>query len=248
MTDRLYTQRQIRDALVAAGAPHYEPPHEPGLADVLAAIAMAETPVFDPGGYSNFDRQGDLDRVGEPVGNGKHYGPSVTSFQIRTFQEDMGTGSRRDMSWLLIGLPNACKAAIQIAQGSGLTAWTTFTSGRFKAYMQDFYPPPAGQYLVVSGDTFYRIDAKLGLPRGTMQRWNPTVDPRKLYSGRVLELGYVERTVQPGNTLYYLMKTAGWTNISDSDIQKVASYAGLVNPNLIHPGQVLRILRPGYEP
>lgn len=248
MTDRLYTQRQIRDALVAEGATRNDSGMgEPGEADILAAIAMAETPVFSSPGYSNYDRWGDLDRVGQAAGGGKTYGPSVTSFQIRTLREDVGTGSKRDLDYLLQHLRFGCKAALAIARESGLGAWTTYVGGHYKAYLPDFFPPPDGVYLVVSGDTLYRIDEKLGLPRGQMLRWNPTVDPRTLRSGQELKLGFVERTVRPGDTLYFLMKTAGYIKPTQEDIDKVEAYAFRSPPVWIYPGQVLRILKPGWS-
>lgn len=247
MTDRLYTQRQIRDALVLEGARH-EPDSgkPPGSADILAALALAETPVFDKPGYSNYDRVGDLDRVGQAAGGGKHYGPSVTSFQIRTLQEDTGKRTKRDIDYILQSLNFGCWAAIEIANGSGYEAWTTYTSNKYKAYLQEFYPPPDGVYVVVSGDTMYLIDRKLGLPRGTMLKWNPN---RRIpmRPGDHLQLGYVERTVKSGDTLYYLMKTAGYTNPSKVDISEVATYALLDPPYTIYPKQVLRILKPGWE-
>lgn len=250
MSERYYTQREIRDALVRNGGFHESDPRKPpGKADVLAAIAMAETPVFERPGYSNFDRQGDLERVGEYSGGGKHYGPSVTSFQIRTFLEDteLQLKTVRDLHFILQDLDTAAWAALEIQGRSGYSAWTTYTSGRYLAYLQEFYPPPDGVYLVVAGDTFYRIDAKLGLIRGQMQAWNPGVDPRKLYSGLQLRLGYVQRTVVPGNTLHYLMKTAGWPgDIAKADYDRVAAFAGIPNTFLIVPGRTYRILKPGF--
>lgn len=251
ITPRYYTQREIRDALVRAGGFHQSDPSKPpGSADVLAAIAMAETPVFDRPGYSNFDRQGDLERVGEYSGGGKHYGPSVTSFQIRTFLEDTQEQLKtvRDLHWITTDLDTACWAALEIYGRSGLQAWTTYTSGRYLAYLQEFYPPPDGVYLVTSGDTFYRIDAKLGLARGQMQAWNPGIDPRKLYSGLRLNLGYVLRTAVAGNTLHYLMKTAGWSGDPlYGDYVRVATFAGIPVPAwTIRSGQTYRILKPGF--
>lgn len=254
MTERLYTQQQIRDVLKAQGASYEDntslPPKE---ADILAAIALAETPVFSSPGYSNYDRLGDLDRIGQSAGGGKTYGPSVTSFQIRTFREDYGTGTRRDQQWLLSSLRNGCQAALSIARSSGYAAWTTYVTGRYKAYLQEFYPPPPGVYVVVAGDTFYKIDAKLGFPRGTMQQANPGIDPRKLYGGLRLkipasEVPYLIFTVQPGQTLYSIMKLAGYTAPTYPEIQKVAVYTGLpqYGPYTIYSGQTLRILKPGY--
>jgi LysM repeat protein len=249
MTDRYISQVSLRDALVSIGCFHQTNISlPPGQADILAAIAMTETPSFSNPGYSNYDRQGDLDKVGQYAGAGKTYGPSVTSFQIRTFREDTGKGTVRDINWLLAEIKNGCRAAKAISEAwGGYDAWTTYTTGKYKAYLQEFYPPPEATYLVVSGDTFYKIDYKLGLRRGQMQLWNPQIDPRKLYSGQELKLGYVERVVAPGDTLIRLMRTAGWTFIGTEDIGRVASFAGLVNPSKIYPNQRLRILKPGYK-
>lgn len=252
MTDRLYTQRQIRDTLISLGASYEQnPSNPPKEADILAAIAMAETPVFSSPGYSNYDRWGDLDKVGQTAGGGKTYGPSVTSFQIRTLREDTGSGSKRDLNFLLERLRNGCQSALEIARTSGYQAWATYTGGHYKAYLPDFFPPPDGEYYVVSGDTLYRIDEKLGLPRGQMLQWNPTVNPNKLRSGQALKLGYVERTVRPGDNFLFLMKTAGYKvpiSTTSEDFLRAAAYARRSPPEyLIYPGQVLRILKPGWS-
>lgn len=246
MVDLFLTQRQVRDSVIGAGGVHQPNPSlPPGNADILGAIAMTETAIYEMPGWCNFSLLGDLDKVGESTGFGDHYGPSVTCFQIRTIQEQLNTGSIRDQNWLTSSVYNACLAALEISRGTrGFDAWTTYRTGAYKAFLPEFYPPPDGRYVVVSGDTLYGIDIKLNLPRGMMLQMNPTVDPRNLNIGQLLVLPYVTRTVAAGQTLTQLMKTAGWTTYTTADINLVADFARIGNPNLIYPNQVLRILKP----
>lgn len=186
---QFYTYQELRDALIDIGAMATFSPLEPGPADILAAIAMVEGASFSHPNLSNYYEHGDVALAGQVNDEGETWGPSVTSWQIRTIDEHRGTGGMRDIEWLMQDVHNGALAAYTIAQRPRkYDAWTTYRNGRYKAYLQHFYPPPPGRYIVVSGDTWTRLDKRFGLPLGTMERWNPN---RKILINEYLELPFV---------------------------------------------------------
>lgn len=149
-------------------------------ARIASAIAMCEG-AFSEGGkqYSNFDAVGDLDLV-----NNK-WGPSYGGFQIRSLKSETGTGSFRDATKLLIPRFN-CRAAKHIKANQGWKAWSVYTSGMYKAYLQDLFPPPPNTYVVLSGDTLTGIGAKLNIDWQDLARWNNLHSPYTIFIGQIL--------------------------------------------------------------
>jgi hypothetical protein len=136
---------------------------------------------------------------------------------------------------------------MKVYRAQGYTAWTVYRQDKHKAFLPEFYPPEPGKYIVVPGDTFLRIDVKLALPSGTMQRMNPGVEPTQLQIGQKLEIPYIGRTVQGGDTISRLMRLAGWVDpLPSVQVNRVIKFAGLPN-STIFAGQTLRILKPGTE-
>lgn len=105
-------------------------------------------------------------------------------------------------------------------------------------------PAPAVQntYTVVSGDTLSGIAGKFGTTYQTLARINGIPDPNKIYPGQVLKLNDTNPdkpsgtyTVVRGDTLSAIASKFGTT------YQTLAAKNNIANPNLIYPGQVLKI-------
>ena len=106
-------------------------------------------------------------------------------------------------------------------------------------------PAPAplpGTYTVRAGDTLSGIAARHGTTWQTLARLNNIPNPDLIHPGQVLTLptaasGAPARTytVKPGDTLSAIATRHGTT------WQRLAQLNGLANPDLIHPGQVLRL-------
>jgi LysM repeat protein len=101
-------------------------------------------------------------------------------------------------------------------------------------------PPAPRTYTVKSGDTLSGIAARFGTTWQELQRINRIPDPNKIYPGQVLTLpgpapAARTYTVKAGDTL------SGIAARNGTAWQTLARINQLANPNLIHPGQVLRL-------
>lgn len=101
-------------------------------------------------------------------------------------------------------------------------------------------PPAPRTYTVRAGDTLSGIAARYGTTWQELQRVNRLPDPNKIYPGQVLTLtGSASAartyTVRNGDTLSAIAARHG------TNWQTLARINQLTNPDLIHPGQVLRL-------
>ena len=146
----LYSQAELVSLAVQGG-------FHPDNAPIAAAIALCEAPYV-----RNNETFADFDAVGDQKLADATWGYSYGAWQIRSLRADKGTGRIRDEDKLPDPLFNAKSArAIKIHAGS-FRPWSTFTSGMYKAYLQDMYPPPPNCYVVVAGDYLSKIAIKLG--------------------------------------------------------------------------------------
>lgn len=171
----LYDQTELEDLAREVG-------FIPRNAKIAAAIAMCEAPFMCDGiAHADFDAVGDQNLATDI------WGYSYGAWQIRSLRSDKGTGRTRDELRLPNPLMNA-RAARTIKLAQGWNAWTTFSSGRYKAYMQDVFPPPPNSYIVVSGDTLSKVAMKHGV-KWTWQEWaktNGIQSPYTLQIGQIL--------------------------------------------------------------
>lgn len=64
------------------------------------------------------------------------WGPSVGLFQIRTLKSQTGTGTDRDIQWLMASDANQAKAAYDISHhGTDFSPWTVYTSGKWQSFL-----------------------------------------------------------------------------------------------------------------
>lgn len=102
---------------------------------------------------------------------------------------------------------------------------------------------PARQtYTVRSGDTLSGIAARYGTSWQRLAELNGLPDPNVIHPGQVLTVdggapapAAQTYTVQPGDTL------SGIASAYGTSWQHLADINGIANPNLIHPGQTLRV-------
>lgn len=106
-------------------------------------------------------------------------------------------------------------------------------------------------YTVKSGDTLSGIAAKYGTTYQHLAQLNGIADPNKIYPGQVLRVDSAKataptsnatHTVQPGETLSGIAAKYGTT------YQAIAQMNGIANPNLIYPGQVLKVKANASKP
>ena len=104
-------------------------------------------------------------------------------------------------------------------------------------------PAPSQEvsYTVQSGDTLSGIAAKYGTTYQELAKINGIQNPNLIYPGQVLVItagastGTPTYTVQSGDTLSGIAAKYGTT------YQKLAQINGIQNPNLIYPGQVIKL-------
>ena len=102
-------------------------------------------------------------------------------------------------------------------------------------------------YTVISGDTLSGIAKKYGTTYQKIASDNGIANPNLIYPGQKLKIytnvsqatnsNFVTYTVVSGDTLSGIAKKYGTT------YQKIASDNGIKNPNLIYPGQKLKIYK-----
>jgi LysM domain-containing protein/lysozyme-like protein len=173
MTTKYRTQDQIIRMLRRAG-------FGPRPARVGAAIALCEAPVFGaPEPTADFGLVGDLDLVNDT------WGPSFGGFQIRSLKSQKGTGQYRDGDELLKVAFN-CESARTIYLNSGWGAWSTYSSGMYKAYLQDWFPPPPHTHIVLAGETVSTIAALYDMKWQELARLNNLHAPYTIYIGQAL--------------------------------------------------------------
>lgn len=158
-------------------------------ARIGSAIAMCEAPVDEVTAepMCDFGLLGDLDLMTEK------WGPSVGGFQIRSVKAETGTGTLRDLEELKYPGKNA-QAAVDIFRSQGWDPWSTFTSGKYKAYLQDLFPPPPNTYIVLANEFLSTIAPKLaGEPWNVNVTWqdlariNNLKSPYTIYIGQQLK-------------------------------------------------------------
>jgi murein DD-endopeptidase MepM/ murein hydrolase activator NlpD len=99
-----------------------------------------------------------------------------------------------------------------------------------------------GRYIVKSGDTLSGIASKYGTTYQKLARINNIANPNVIYPGQVIKIngGTVEKiyTVKSGDTLSGIANSYGttWQNIYNNNRDIIGS-----NPNLIKPGQILKV-------
>lgn len=104
-------------------------------------------------------------------------------------------------------------------------------------------PTPSGTtYTVKKGDTLSGIAAKFGTTYQKIAADNGIADPNKIYPGQVLKINGGSSsssaeyyTVQKGDNLSKIASKYGTT------VNQLVSWNNISNPNLIYPGQKLRV-------
>ena len=103
----------------------------------------------------------------------------------------------------------------------------------------------AAYYIVRPGDTLSGIGRRFGISAALLARINQLSDPSRIYPGQVLKLflplpatgGGAVRSyvVRPGDSLYRIARRFGVT------VEGIVAANELSDPDLLYPGQVLRI-------
>lgn len=103
---------------------------------------------------------------------------------------------------------------------------------------------PSGRtYTVQAGDTLSGIAAKLGVSTGAISGYR-SGNPNLIYPGEVLTINGGGATPKPSGRTYTVVAGDTLSGIAakyGTTYQQLAAKNGISNPNLIYPGQVLKI-------
>lgn len=132
----------------------------------------------------------------------------------------------------------------------GDTAQTTQQNAAASSSPTSVATPATATYTVVAGDTLSGIAAKFGTTYQKIAADNNIANPNLIHPGQVLKIcdgdqsanqpisnncSTVYHTVKSGETLSGIAKLYGTT------YQEIARLSGISNPNLIYPGQKVRV-------
>ena len=101
-------------------------------------------------------------------------------------------------------------------------------------------------YTVKSGDTLSGIAAKFGTTYQKIAADNGIANPNIIHPGQVLKINVAgNKNTTQNNTRTYTVKAgdtlSGIAAKYGTTYQEIARKNGIANPNIIHPGQVLKI-------
>lgn len=107
-------------------------------------------------------------------------------------------------------------------------------------------PSSSTYYTVKSGDTLSGIAAKFGTTYQKIAADNGISNPNIIHPGQVLKINATSnKNTAQNNTKTYTVKAgdtlSGIAAKYDTTYQEIARKNGISNPNIIHPGQVLKI-------
>lgn len=109
--------------------------------------------------------------------------------------------------------------------------------------------PASGTYIVRSGDTLSGVASMYGTSWQVLAQINNLSDPNLIYPGQVLNINGTANTVQPGSGTYTVQSGDTLSGIAakyGTSWQTLQQLNGIADPNLIYPGQVLKL--PGGAP
>ena len=122
---------------------------------------------------------------------------------------------------------------------SGRVDLDRFTDGVLLREEERPVPEEVWRYQVRPGDTLWALARRYGTTVGAIARLNALADPNLIYVGEELKLpGRAQErtyTVRAGDTLWGISRRYGTT------VAELAGLNGIRNPDLIYPGQVLRL-------
>lgn len=101
-------------------------------------------------------------------------------------------------------------------------------------------------YTVVRGDALYKIAAKFNCTIADLVKWNNIPNPNLIYVGQKLIVGWTDTPVppEPEKEYYTVKRGDNLTKIAQmfgTTVSQLVAWNNIANPNLIYPGQVLRV-------
>lgn len=165
--------------------------------------------------------------------------PSTDKYTVVRGDTLSGIGARYGIDWR------------NIASANGIGAPYTIYPGQVLRLSGGSAPAPAptqgGQtYTVRGGDTLSGIAAKYGTSWQNLAKINNLANPNLIYPGQVLKVGgSAAPAPAPAQSKVYTVKSgdtlSGIAAAHGTTWQKLQQINGIANPNLIHPGDKIKL-------
>lgn len=105
-------------------------------------------------------------------------------------------------------------------------------------------PSPETTYTVVSGDTLSGIAARYGTTYQALAAYNGIANPNLIHPGQVIRIPGSGSAPSTGEQYYTVVSGDNLTRIANrygTTVNQLVAWNGIKNPNLIYPGQKLRV-------
>ena len=105
-------------------------------------------------------------------------------------------------------------------------------------------PSPETTYIVVSGDTLSGIAARYGTTYQALAAYNGIANPNLIHPGQVIRIPGSGSGSTSGEQYYTVVSGDNLTRIANrygTTVNQLVAWNGIKNPNLIYPGQKLRV-------
>lgn len=182
--------------------------------------------------YAGYKSSGDYTPTEEP----QHTEDKTTYYTVQSGDTLSGIAQRFNTTYQAIAEKNGISNPNLIYPGQKLIISGVYESNSGNATVS------SSTYTVKSGDCLSAIGSRLGVSWQSIASANGIKSPYTIYPGQTLKIpggssgsSYTTYTVQKYDTLSGIASRYGTT------YQKLASANGISNPNLIYPGQVIKI-------
>ena len=184
----------------------------------------------------NIDELKDYDKWVARYGKKPEYVTEYGMWQTTSSGKVSGYNGNLDLNEAYKDYPNIIKS-------NGLNGYSKDSSSSNSHQINTDTTSSETVYTVVSGDTLSGIASKYGTTYQKLAEYNGIADPNKIYPGQQIKIpgssnkgsSAVYYTVVTGDNLTKIANRYGTT------VNQLVSWNNISNPNLIYPGQKLRV-------
>ena len=184
----------------------------------------------------NIDELKDYDKWVARYGKKPEYVTEYGMWQTTSSGKVSGYSGNLDLNEAYKDYPNIIKS-------NGLNGYSKDSSSSNSHQINTDTTSEETVYTVVSGDTLSGIAGRYGTTYQKLAEYNGIADPNKIYPGQQIKIP--GSNSQGSNVVYYTVVSGdNLTKIANrygTTVNQLVSWNNIANPNLIYPGQKLRV-------